>query len=37
MASFVKRAFAQTNTHTKGENWPDYIVEAKRCLARNGP
>ena len=19
-----------------GENWPDYIVEAKRCLARNG-
>ena len=19
-----------------GENWPDYIVEAKRCLAKNG-
>ncbi len=19
-----------------GENWPDYIAEAKRCLAKNG-
>ena len=19
-----------------GENWPDYIIEAERCLAKNG-